>query len=66
MLVLSRHRNEKVVLPGLGATIQVLDIRRGVVRLGIVAPPEVIVLREELVGKPRREADPKEPEPRDL
>jgi carbon storage regulator CsrA len=66
MLVLSRRRNEKIVLPGLGATIQVLDIRHGTVRLGIVAPPDVTVLREELVGKPRRNTGPKEPEPRDL
>jgi sRNA-binding carbon storage regulator CsrA len=32
MLVLSRRRDEKIVLPGLGATIQVLDIRRGTVQ----------------------------------
>jgi two-component system, OmpR family, response regulator len=64
MLVLSRHRDEKIVLPSLGVTIQVLDIRRGVVRLGIAAPPEVIVLRQEVVGKPRRNAGPGEPEPR--
>ena len=63
MLVLSRRRGEKIVLPDLGTTIQVLDIRRGVVRLGIAAPPEVLVLRQEVVGKPRRNAGPREPEP---
>src|SRR5262249_51370645 len=52
MLVLSRRLHEKVVLPGLGITVQVVDIRRGAVRLGIEAPPGVTALREELVGKP--------------
>jgi carbon storage regulator CsrA len=61
MLVLARRLNEKVVLPSLGVTVQVLDIRRGTVRLGIEAPPEVTVLREELVSKPCRNAAPKEP-----
>jgi carbon storage regulator CsrA len=60
MLVLSRRLHEKVVLPSLGVTIEVRAIRCGAVRLGIVAPPEVRVLREELVGKPRPDADPKE------
>jgi carbon storage regulator CsrA len=63
MLVLSRRLNEKIVLPGLGVTIQVLDIRRGAVRLGIDAPPDIAVLREEVVGKPRAELNPREPEP---
>ena len=63
MLVLSRRLNEKIVLPGLGITIQVLDIRRGTVRLGIEAPPDVSVLREELAGRPRAEAGPKEAGP---
>jgi carbon storage regulator CsrA len=62
MLVLSRRLNEKIVLPGLSITVQVLDVRRGAVRLGIDAPPEVTVLREEVVGKPRCDADPKEAE----
>jgi hypothetical protein len=29
MLVLSRHRDEKIVLPGLGTTAQVLDVPHG-------------------------------------
>jgi carbon storage regulator CsrA len=41
--------------------VQVLALRRGAVRLGIEAPPDVAVLREELVGKP----DPTAAEPRD-
>jgi carbon storage regulator CsrA len=60
MLILSRRIREKVVLPGLGVTLEVLAIWGRTVHLGIVAPREVKVLREELVGKPRPDADPKE------
>ena len=52
MLVLSRRLNEKVVLPGLGVTVQVVSVKPGVVRLGIEAPPEVQVLRAELLARP--------------
>jgi carbon storage regulator CsrA len=48
MLVLSRRLHEKIVLPGIGAIIEVVAIKPGVVRLGIEAPSEVTVLREEL------------------
>jgi carbon storage regulator CsrA len=48
MLVLSRKLNEKIVLPTLGTTIQVLAIKRGVVRLGIDAPPEIPIRRAEV------------------
>ncbi len=48
MLVLSRKLKEKIVLPTVSITIQVVKIKRGVVRLGIDAPPEVTVLREEV------------------
>jgi carbon storage regulator CsrA len=52
MLVLSRRLNQKVVLPGLNVTVQVVSLKAGVVRLGIEAPPEVQVLRAELLGRP--------------
>jgi carbon storage regulator CsrA len=39
------------VLPGLNVTVQVVSIKPGVVRLGIEAPPEVRVLRAELLGR---------------
>lgn len=48
MLVLSRKLNEKILLPGTHTAIQVIGIKPGVVRLGIEAPPEVVVLREEI------------------
>jgi carbon storage regulator len=57
MLVLSRRLNEKVVLPGLNVTVQVVAIENGRVRLGFEAPPQVPILREELAagaGKPAR------------
>ncbi len=50
MLVLSRRLNEKVILPGLNVTVQVVAIENGRVRLGFEAPPDVIVLREELTA----------------
>jgi carbon storage regulator CsrA len=48
MLVLSRKLDQKVLLPAVDVSIKVVDIRGGVVRLGIDAPPEVTVLREEV------------------
>jgi carbon storage regulator len=49
VLVLSRRLNQKLVLPGLNVTVQVVAVKNGVVRLGIEAPPQVQVLREELL-----------------
>ena len=51
MLVLSRRIEEKIVLPGLGVTLQVLSIKGNTVRLGIDAPLDVKVLREELLSQ---------------
>jgi carbon storage regulator CsrA len=48
MLVLSRRVNEKIVLPDLNITLQVVSIKGNAVRLGISAPPEVTVLRAEV------------------
>ncbi len=62
MLVLSRKLREKIVLPTVHTAIQVMDIKGGVVRLGIEAPPEVTILREEVAGRAaewnRQEAPP--------
>ena len=51
MLVLSRRLNEKVVLPGLNITIHVTAVNGNVVRLGIEAPPDVTIVREELLTR---------------
>jgi carbon storage regulator CsrA len=49
MLVLSRRQNDKVVFPRLGITVEILRINGRSVRVGIDAPPEVSVLRHEIV-----------------
>jgi carbon storage regulator len=49
MLVLSRKPNEGIVLPGLGVTVRVLSIKGNAVRIGIEAPHDVQVVREELL-----------------
>jgi len=48
MLVLSCKVGEKIVLPGLEATIAVVAITGKAVRLGVSAPPEVVVHRKEV------------------
>jgi carbon storage regulator CsrA len=51
MLVLSRRVHEKVVFENLGVTFEVLKIAGNVVRLGITAPDDIRILREELAGQ---------------
>lgn len=67
MLVLSRRLNEKILLPGVQVAVQVVAIKPGAVRLGIQAPPDVTVLREEVPDRaqewgPAQPAAPKEAE----
>jgi carbon storage regulator CsrA len=69
MLVLSRRPAEKLLFPAFNVTVEVLSIKSNQVRLGIEAPPAVIVLRGELRPRterprtppPGREADPVHP-----
>lgn len=51
MLVLSRKAGESIVFPGLGITVKVtaLDYSRGRVKLGITAPDDVNVVRDEII-----------------
>ncbi len=62
MLVLSRRPNEAIVLPGLNVTIRVTAVKGNAVRIGIEAPPDVNILRAELLGRTlsdsSTEADP--------
>jgi len=51
MLLLSRKKDEKVLLPNLDVTIQVLEVKGNSVRIGIKAPREQRVLRGELVDR---------------
>jgi len=51
MLVLSRRENERIRL-GDGIVVTILDIARDRVRVGIEAPADVVVLRDELSRRP--------------
>jgi carbon storage regulator len=55
MLVLSRKLNEKILIDG-GIVVTVVKIERNQIRLGIEAPAQVRVFREEIAGHPRRSA----------
>ena len=54
MLVLSRKVREQIRLPGLDVVVTVLEVRGGIVRLGITAPDEIAVVREELWRRSRQ------------
>jgi carbon storage regulator CsrA len=48
MLVLSRRESERIFI-GPNIVIQIVRVRGGSVRIGIEAPPEIAVVREELL-----------------
>jgi carbon storage regulator len=50
MLVLTRKDHQRIVI-GESIVVTVVKINGGSVRLGIEAPPEVPVLRDELTGR---------------
>jgi len=52
MLILSRKVGESIIING-NIAVKVIDVNNGNVRLGIVAPTNIIVDREESV--PRRQ-----------
>ena len=52
MLVLSRKKGESIILAG-SIVVTVVKVERGTVRLGIAAPEEVRVFREEVVNRTR-------------
>jgi len=56
MLVLSRHRGESIII-GDGIVITIVEIRDDKVRLGIVAPKEVPVHRQEVYDKIQKERE---------
>lgn len=66
MLVLSRRLHQRIVFPGFKASVQIVGVQSGIVRLGIDAPPEVTVLREEVPDRASEWGEaPPEPEPVD-
>jgi carbon storage regulator len=56
MLVLSRKINEKIVIDG-NIVVTVVKIDRNQVRIGIEAPGDVRVFREEILGSSVRHAE---------
>jgi carbon storage regulator CsrA len=60
MLVLSRKLNQKVLFPGIRATVQIVAVKGNVVRLGIDAPPGLTIVREEIAA-PQPSAETTEP-----
>jgi carbon storage regulator len=56
MLVLSRTPGERIVLPNCGVTITMVSVQGNKVRLGIAAPADVPVLREEIYSGGKKES----------
>lgn len=48
MLVLSRQKNQRINFPGLGISVEILGIQGNKVRVGVEAPMQVRVLRDEI------------------
>jgi carbon storage regulator len=57
MLVLSRKLGEKICI-GQNIFLTVVDIERGKVRLGIEAPREIPIYRQELLANPEQHPAP--------
>ncbi len=51
MLILARQLNERIILPTVPAAIEIVAIKPNGVRLGIDAPAQVTVLREEVLRR---------------
>jgi len=52
MLVLSRRLHQTIQFPGLNITVRVVAIKPGVIRIGIDAPPDVGIVRGEILAQP--------------
>jgi carbon storage regulator CsrA len=59
MLVLARQLHERILIPVVDTAIEVVAIRPGSVRLGIDAPSDVLLLREEVLRRHGAEPDPR-------
>jgi carbon storage regulator CsrA len=53
MLVLTRRETEKILLPDLGVTVELMSVSGNRARLGISAPKSVRILREEVAANGR-------------
>ncbi|MEM7784652.1 MAG: carbon storage regulator [Planctomycetota bacterium] len=61
MLVLSRRVGEEILFPGLGITLEVVEIGKNSARIGIDAPEDIRILRGELLGKVDPMSRPEKP-----
>ena len=61
MLVLSRKVGQRILI-GDNISVTVVRVAQGGVRIGIEAPPELPIVREELQEKLREKLDAGEPE----
>jgi len=50
MLVLTRRENEKILLPDVGVTVELMSVSGNRARLGISAPDNIRILREEVAA----------------
>jgi carbon storage regulator CsrA len=55
VLVLSRKKGERILVPECGVSVEVLAVRGNTIRLGISAPPTVVIRR----GQPRPPGRPR-------
>jgi carbon storage regulator len=57
MLIVTRRVGEKIII-GLDVNVTILSVQSGQVRIGIEAPREVTVHREEVFNRIQAQADP--------
>ena len=62
MLVLSRRLHEQIIV-GDDLVIEVTEIEKGKVRIGIACPRDVPIFRREILPKDHPHAFPERPEP---
>ena len=53
MLVLTRRRGERIIISK-DIVIEIVDMTANVVKIGITAPKEVVIIREELKEVPKK------------
>ena len=58
MLVLSRRVGERIVVPGLDVELTIISVEGGRVRLGIAAPHQISIRRQEQLPKSQRPEAP--------
>lgn len=56
MLVLSRKEHEKIIFANLGVSVEIVRVSGNTVRVGIDAPPEIAIMRDEIATPEQRVA----------